>query len=207
MHQGVSKLAEALHIDDGAIEVLDNLMQRYSEPWRYYHNQDHLFDMTNFLIDNKDHITNMRTVLWSAIGHDAVYIAQEPNGVNEDLSAQLTELMLQPYLAPADIKTIVRYIRSTADHECDGSDTDQALFLDSDMKILGASKEEFDEYERNIAREYQKRYTKLEYRTGRLAVLKYFQLQDSLFISDIARDQFEEKARQNISRSIDKLKN
>lgn len=192
--------------EDDVRNISDQLRARYDEPWRHYHTNKHLDDVIDYLLDNRERLNNPRIALWAALGHDAIYFSQMPSGVNEELSAQLIEKLLQPYLPQQEVGEVGRYIRATANHDCDRSDLDLALFLDADMKILGASELEFDEYSENIAKEY-KNYNPEEYRIGRLAVLRSFEAKDRLFISDVAHDQFEKKAKENIARSIKLLNN
>lgn len=184
------------------------LLTRYTEPWRKHHNLDHLVYMAEFLDENSESLQRPTEVFIAVIGHDAMYVPSlyQPGiqpGINEALSGILTQEQYAPFLGQATLQKINRNILSIIDHAYGGSDTDQAFILDADMGILGSSPEVFDEYDANI----QKEFNFIEpsaYRAARLAVLKTFASSESLFITDAARLQFGNRAKENLERTIAK---
>jgi predicted metal-dependent HD superfamily phosphohydrolase len=183
-------------------EQVDAIFDRYSEPWRHYHVPKHLGDMLTYLVENAVSLKHPRTTIWAALGHDEIYVPQAPKGVNEELSAQLSEARLERYIPTEQIKKVGAYIRATATHEWDGEDTDLAFLLDADMKILGSSAADFDEYNANIAKEFSFVDTKSYYQ-GRTEVLKSFFFKPRLFITDTAYEEFELQAKANLERTLD----
>jgi predicted metal-dependent HD superfamily phosphohydrolase len=187
-----------------AQEFLIVIGERYSEPWRFYHTARHLGDVVGFLVENVAQLRNPRATLWAAFGHDEIYIPQAPVGVNEELSAQLSEARYVRRLPKKEIRLVGSYIRSTANHARDGEDKDLAFFLDADLKILGAPAEEFDEYDANIRSEYSFVPTEV-YKNARTHALKNFYDQNRLFVTDTAYELYELTAKSNLERKLDEL--
>ena len=207
--QSIENLREFIVLDDhGKKEtnsILDEIVLRYEEPWRSYHNIDHLSDMACFLLENVDDLQNPRATLWATLFHDGIYIAQSYPGANEEQSAQLLIDRLGSYLPEHELTLGAGYIRSTAGHECGGIDSDLALFLDADLKILGTDEERFEEFEAGIRKEYGFCDDEV-YKQGRISVLTGFLMRERIFISDVAYDQLEEQARKNLDRKVTELR-
>jgi predicted metal-dependent HD superfamily phosphohydrolase len=186
-----------------AERIVQSVVDRYSEPWRSYHTVRHLGDVIEFLVENVQLLRDPRITLWAALGHDEVYVPQAPAGVNEELSARLSEARLQKVL-PLRAALVGSYIRRTAGHDGAGDDTDLALLLDADLKILGAPETEFDEYDANIAKEFS--FVPPEfYAPARAKILRSFCDQPRIYVTDIAFEQFEANARRNLERKIEEL--
>jgi predicted metal-dependent HD superfamily phosphohydrolase len=183
--------------------IVQSVVDRYSEPWRAYHTVRHLGDVIEFLVENVRLLRDPRATLWAALGHDEVYVPQAPAGVNEELSAQLSEARLQKAL-PQQAALVGSYIRRTAGHDGAGDDPDLALLLDADLKILGAPEAEFDEYDASIAKEFS--FVPPEfYAPARAKILRSFYEQPRIYVTAIAYEQFEENARRNLARKIEQL--
>lgn len=179
------------------------LTARYDEPWRYYHTNKHLVDVTRYLMRHVNELENPRVTLWAAIGHDSIYIPSLTSGQNEELSAQLTESMLQYDLPAKEVSQIGDYIRAT-EHHLPSDDNDLNLLHDADIKVFGASSEVFREYETNIRKEFSQ-YSDRDFAMGRKAVLRSFLDKPRIYTTDVAYGEFEEKARQNLKFSIARL--
>jgi len=187
-------------------QVASGLIDRYDEPWRAHHAVPHIGQMASFLLAHVDKLDNPRRAFWGVIGHDSVYIPQlyspslEP-GLNEELSAQLTQQNLEPYLPSTEVEQIVSDIRATADHRLGDGSQDRAYLLDADMSILGSVPDQFDKYDEGVMREFSF-VDKSAFYAARTTILKGFLEQSYLFITDAARELFEYQARKNIERKI-----
>jgi predicted metal-dependent HD superfamily phosphohydrolase len=97
-------------------------------------------------------------------------------------------------------------IIATAKHELAdtlaGTDrSDTAHFLDMDLAILGAPEHHFTRYEAQIRKEYA-HVSDTGFRTGRAAILCRFLARERLYFSEWGSNQFEDRARSNLKRSI-----
>jgi predicted metal-dependent HD superfamily phosphohydrolase len=76
--------------------------------------------------------------------------------------------------------------------------------VDIDLSILGAAPPRFDEYERQIRREYDW-VTPEAFAAGRISVLEGFLARPPIFTTEFFHGQFEQQARANLARSISRL--
>lgn len=158
-------------------EMFNDLVERYSQPHRFYHNLQHLLELFT-LADDASQIVSLtmdeKNALSLAIWfHDAVY---EPlKSDNEDLSNQLfEEYAKQNNLGPQLTKQVSLMILSTKDHlNQPPLDNLTSLFLDLDLAILGSSHERFMEYDGQISKEYRQVPPEM-YAQGRKAILTKF---------------------------------
>jgi predicted metal-dependent HD superfamily phosphohydrolase len=102
-------------------------------------------------------------------------------------------------------------IEATATHRVPdlgdpGANRDAALFLDMDLAILGAPPAAFDAYEEAVRREYAW-VDDAAWRTGRAAVLRTFLERPHVFHTPEFRERFEDRARENMARSLGRLAN
>ena len=187
-------------------DVLGDLRHRHAEPQRFYHDWSHVEALCSHLEAAGARVRNREAVLYAILFHDAVYDPRAKD--NERQSAALlcaADLPLDPAtrtLADAMILATEGHVMPDIAGD-DGSDI--AHFLDMDLGILGASEERFDIYEDQIRREY--RHVPDEaFRKGRAAVLESFAGRERLYFSEWGRDRFEERARRNLARSLERLR-
>lgn len=138
------------------------LSVQYAEPWRFYHNKNHLVDLftklgavrMNAETETKALIThNLAALTYAVFFHDAVYHPHQAD--NEEKSAdQWLTFATATALAPLTIEQVRRLILATKNHRQNVDDPLTALFLDLDLSILGSSPELFAAYDHSIAQEY-----------------------------------------------------
>ena len=89
-------------------------------------------------------------------------------------------------------------------HEAVPRGVDAEILVDVDLSILGASRERFDEYERQVREEYAW-VPDFLYRRERGKILKDFLARPRIFSTALFRSRYEEQARSNIGRSLERL--
>ena len=190
-----------------ARHIAGSLAERYQEPWRRHHTVSHLGDVVGFLLENIADLKNPRATLWTAIGHDSIYIPQLEvgnSGLNEELSARVTETPLAgrlPNEPDEEARQVGSHIRASATHKWDGEDTDLAYFLDGDLKILGAVPDEFEAYDEHIREEFWF-VEQTIYDAERKRILRGLYDRERLFITDVAHRLFEEQAKTNLENRL-----
>ncbi len=201
-------VATDTNIDVGTMGVLaESLLDRYqTEPWRYYHTELHIAEMTSFLLDRTDRLSDQSSVLIATLGHDAIYIPQLGGGNNESLSAQLTVDLFKEDLPIEKLEKVSKYILATASHEWDGVDADMGYFLDADMSILAAEPAAFDEYDEKIRLEFSFVPTEV-FCEKRGEFLRAWSSDDKIIFSmpDV-RDELEDRAKENLARKLEEYK-
>jgi predicted metal-dependent HD superfamily phosphohydrolase len=189
-------------LTDPGFHCYAQVIAAYHEPWRHYHNIEHIHDCLN-LIKLVPSGTPDRPAIKSAIWfHDVIY---DPKGKgNEVRSANVASESLCAMGAKRD------FIAATVLLIADTTHTDPVewelgrYMVDIDLAILGAAGERFDGYERAIRQEYA-HVSDAAFRDGRVKVLRRFLDRASIYMTDVFRTQFEVAARENLERSIGRL--
>lgn len=196
-------LLEAHRIDpDQHFSILDDLLTRYTEPHRAYHNLSHLANMFGALSSiSEDQKVGRDGALDFAIWfHDAVYDPTRAD--NEAQSAGLAQESLERLGAePALIQRVTQIILATQNHQA--NDPDTALFLDADLAILGAEPKTYRAYARAIRQEYAWVPEAL-FRERRAQVLQKFLSRERIYQTE-AFAHLEPTARKNLRRELEAL--
>ncbi len=180
-------------------EIYNNLIIKYSEKHRKYHNLNHIeyclshFDRVKHLLENEDLV---EIAIWY---HDIIY--ETSSKTNEEDSAILANDDLTGLgLKDSYVDKVYEMIIATK-HDVVVSDKDTKYLIDIDLAILGADKEVFLEYEKNIRKEY-KWVPFFMYKKKRFEVLSSFLDKKFIYNTDSFREKFELKARANLNSSL-----
>jgi predicted metal-dependent HD superfamily phosphohydrolase len=183
-----------------AAALSEDLLARWNEPHRHYHDARHLVAMLSIvdahagLADDPNHV---RLAVWF---HDAVYDPRA--GDNEEASAALAARELARL--GIDAAEVVRLVRLTATHDPQPGDRDGALLADADLSILAAESDEYNAYAAAVRREYH-HVPDDEFRAGRAGVLRTFLDRPTLYRVLPARAALTDRARSNIRRELGRL--
>lgn len=133
--------------------------------------------------------------------HDAVYNVSRKD--NEEKSAVLTGKKLPETGYPDEKTKLVKvFILATRDHALpENAPPDLAFFLDFDLAVLGGEWEAYETYAQNIRREYRI-YPDLLYRPGRRKALEHFLERPFIFHTEVFREKYEQRTRENVRREI-----
>lgn len=181
----------------------EDLASRYAEPHRAYHTLDHIahcldeFEAARTLAREPSAV---ELALWY---HDAVYDPRAKD--NEEKSAALAVDVVRGSGHPDALGRRVAEMILASTHRAASDDPDTRLFTDIDLSILGRPEAVFDEYERQVRREYAW-VPEPMFRAGRSAILSSFLERPSLYLTDFFRGKCEKAARANLERSIARLR-
>jgi predicted metal-dependent HD superfamily phosphohydrolase len=182
-----------------------DLLGRWTEPHRAYHNATHLTAVLS-IVDKWGPATGAGQipVALSAWFHDAVYDPRRTD--NEEASARLAERVLAALGLPSDLTDeVCRLVRLTAGHDPPPGDRNGALLSDADLAILAAEPDRYDRYAVAIRREYA-HVPGEAYRAGRAAVLDRLSGLPALFRVVPPRTEWEARARANLGRELSRLR-
>ncbi|MDQ3800601.1 MAG: hypothetical protein M3384_14225 [Acidobacteriota bacterium] len=201
---GWRALAGEFSLDEKAAdEVLDFLLERYSEKHRYYHNLNHVKALLVSAEDLSENISDYDCVRLTIWFHDAIYDPQRKD--NEIESAELAVERLSRLGLPKDkVQKVERMILATERHVAKGLDDDGKLFLDLDLSILGADERNYREYSRAVRLEYS-HVPEALYRESRKKILENFARREFIYFTGEMRSRFEAAARLNIENEIKEL--
>ena len=180
-----------------------DLVSRYSEPQRYYHNLRHLgeclaeFDLARQLAEDPGAV---ELAIWF---HDAVY---DPHAAdNEERSAELAKQSITQAGGGVELgRAVAALVQATKTHD-PGLHPDAPLLVDVDLSILGQPKERFQEYETQIRREYEW-VPVTTFASKRAEILENFLARESIYTTEYFFAKYEQRARQNLQDSIRALR-
>lgn len=176
--------------------LLDDLLRRYGEPHRSYHNLFHIEWLFSAL---EPHPIAEQAALELAVWfHDAVY--DTTRDTNEEESAELARRTLEPF-DPELAHRVSDMVLATKTHHSDDPATQ--LLLDADLSILGAESAVYQRYSRAIRQEYAWLPPEA-YRAGRLRVLRSFLSRPRIYVTQ-AFGGLEEAARANLRGEVEWL--
>lgn len=200
----------------GTAELGQELVARWGEPHRRYHDRTHLLeviDAIEMLIGRRNEDGEppaglgavlpavqgaevRRTVLLAAWFHDAVHTGAA--GSDEKASARLaSERLTGAGLPKTDVEEVARLVRLTENHAPKPGDTAGALLCDADLAVLGRPALQYRRYLQAVRAEYQ-HVPEDAFIAGRAAVVRQLLESDPLFSTPQGRALWESSARDNL---------
>jgi predicted metal-dependent HD superfamily phosphohydrolase len=176
-----------------------DLLRRWVEPWRRYHDAEHLAEVLAALDDLAAPVpAPIRLAAWF---HDAIYDPRADD--NEERSALLAVSTL-PAIGVADrtVAEVVRLVRLTATHDPTPDDPAGELLCDADLAILGSSPARYQRYVTDVRREYA-HVPDDDFRAARTRILRGFQQRPTIYRTAAGRSRWESAARRNLSAELD----
>jgi len=175
------------------------LVDAYTEPHRAYHTAQHISDCLALLNECASlavRPSECECALWF---HDAVYDPMSKH--NEERSADWAGRFLAGAgVATEAIARIQQHVLATRHAEAP-SDADSQLVVDIDLAILGASRSRYQEFEKQVRREFRWVPGPL-YRRGRAEILRSFLDRATIYSHPEIRERFEAAARENLSSAL-----
>jgi predicted metal-dependent HD superfamily phosphohydrolase len=179
------------------------LQAHYTEAHRAYHNLGHVLDCLEQFetVRHLAHDTNaVEMAIWY---HDVIYDPRAKD--NEERSASVAAKVIEEIGWSKSFKeTVTQLILATKKHDITQA-RDADVLADVDLSILGREPRQFDEYERQIRREYDW-VSEEDFAAGRTAVLEGFLARPVIFTTESFRERYEWQARENLKRSIQTLR-
>ena len=195
------RACESLGISNGERER-SRLLRAWSSLGRHYHTVRHL---ESCLLELDDASTLARSAaevelaLWF---HDAIYRTHRND--NESRSADWAVRFLTEHGAAADVVSNIRdFVMATA-HAAVTLNGDAALVVDIDLSILGKPPAVYDEFERNVRKEYWW-VPRTRFANARCGILRSFLDRPSIYHWPHVRERYEASARVNLARAIHAL--
>jgi predicted metal-dependent HD superfamily phosphohydrolase len=174
-----------------------DLLRRWTEPHRRYHNTTHLRAVLSIVDTHEDEADDPRSVRLAAWFHDAVYDPRR--GDNEAASAALAAQTL-PILGVDPTET-VRLVLLTATHDPPPGDHNGALLCDADLAVLASADEAYALYSAAIRDEYA-HVPDAEFRRGRAGILRRLLERPHVYRT---RPEWEDRARANLRGELSDL--
>ncbi len=184
--------------------LLDGVFARHREPHRRYHTLTHLMWVLrhiSLLLAAGEPTTDLAAVQLAALWHDTVYDPRaSDNEARSALLARSAAVDLGWSLPRQEL--VERLVIATAGHR--PTDADEAILVDADLAILGASAQEYSAYVTGVRYEFA-HVSDDAWRSGRTAVLHGFIARPHLFTTVTMRTEREARARANIAAELASL--
>lgn len=183
--------------------VWEEVQARYREPHRAYHTLQHLEECFAWFEQVRPLAHHAGDVAFALFYHDVIYDTHASD--NEELSAELATAVLNDYVSgDSEPERIASLILATR-HDAVPVSGDAKLLTDIDLSILGAAPARFDEYERQVRKEYEW-VEKGAFREGRSRILAQFLARPAIYNCYFFHERLETSARSNLERSLARLK-
>lgn len=178
----------------GRARLGEELMARWSEPHRHYHDVGHLSDALAALDFLGPASRSEEIALWF---HDAVHTSSP--GHDEQLSAMLAAQELAAVgIEAAEVSEVVRLVLVTIDHSPAAGDGAGARVSDADLAILGTGPDRYRASVQALRREAAG-MDEATWRTARRAALAAFAATRPLFHTPRGHSTWEGPARANLA--------
>lgn len=180
---------------------LTDLIQRYAEPHRAYHNLAHIQHALQVLQTVRHLAHNFPAVQLALWFHDAIYDPTRPD--NEEQSALLAgQWLTQLGAEPTLVQTVHQLVLVTKTHLPETND--EKIMVDVDLAILGASPDDYIRYAQAIRQEYHW-VPEPAYTSGRAQVLQRFLARPVIFHTPPLFEKYEAQARLNLHQELTQL--
>ena len=194
-------LIKRLQIDKNLGEsIFANLIKAYSSTARHYHNLHHLQHILDSLTEVREQIVNFPALQLCAWFHDYIY---DPQAIDNEMeSAIAAEKILSTLRINFDtVRLVQQIILSTRKHEPFLEETDNLIFLDVDLSILGTSYDKYLAYSQAIRQEYS-HLSDRDYQEERKRILTQFLARERIYYTDYFDRRLESTARKNLQTEI-----
>lgn len=184
------------------IEMYDDLLSKYNQKHRHYHNSNHIRAALKHLDDAKDIASDYNAVEIALWFHDGIY--KVFSSTNELDSANWATTFLENNGMVAIFKDKVHTLIMATLHDAAPTDSDEKLIVDIDLSILGSTPSTYLLFEGWIRKEYKLVPSPI-YKKKRKEVLTGFLNRKRIYSHDFFYDKLEHQARENITQAIIKL--
>lgn len=180
----------------------DEVLTRWNEPHRRYHDESHLEDVLLSL--DQISIRGERLApesLLAAWFHDVIYTGA--GGADEHHSAQYAIEALSRFDFSRKLVEGVGelIVATTPNFVTSAMPAALAHLLDADLSIFGASEQRYQRYSDAVRQEYA-HVPEAQFREGRASILNAYLDNDQIYRSVAGRELWEQRARSNLAREI-----
>lgn len=190
--------------------VGEDLIERWSEPDRHFHNLRHLAAVLHRVDELAEETHEPDLVRLAAWYHGAVFDADRKiayasrGGEQTTLSAELARKQLTDLgVSDAGAERVGHLVDTLARHKPDPGDFDSAVLNDADLAMLADEPQRYKEYVKAVRAEYS--HIPLgDYLEARIKVLSKLLQRPTLYASPLGTA-WEEPARQNVDAELQRL--
>jgi predicted metal-dependent HD superfamily phosphohydrolase len=174
--------------------VFNLLCDKYQEPWRSYHNLDHIQNCLNYFDACKAHAQFADALEFAIWFHDCIYEvgAGDNEARSRDWFLEQTDGFLQ-----FELRTVAAKLIMATSHHSTPETSDGRLLADIDLTSFGLPWHEYLEDSQAVQTE-QMRNNNSDSDAGKIKFLESLSAKGSIYYSSYYLDHYEEKAKNNI---------
>ena len=184
-----------------ARHVYADLLSHYGEAQRRYHTIDHILHCLRHVDRIPDSYENKDAVELAIWFHDAIYEIGDPT--NERRSEQWFQAQSLGDLPAALVEQVARLIIAT-EHREPPTQTDAGYVVDIDLSSFGRPYLEFVA-DSQLVRDESTHLDDKQFFVGQREFLKSLMRRGRVFHTDLFNELLEERARENIKRTLDDI--
>lgn len=183
----------------GGTPAPTDLVTRYREPHRRYHDLHHVTQVVRDarLLAGDRSGRDLALVTLAALAHDVVYDGR-PGEDERRSAAWARERLAAAGVPAADVDRVEGLVLATLTHEVPDGDGLAAVLLDADLAVLGGGPDAYERYRTAVRAEYA-HVDDDAWRVGRAAVLRSLLDRDPLYRTGAARARWAAAARRNLA--------
>jgi predicted metal-dependent HD superfamily phosphohydrolase len=183
------------------------LVLRYSETHRAYHDLNHVLDCLNVFDQAKQYIPTQhhRCIQTALFYHDVVYDPERKD--NETRSGELARRhLVELGWSEGGIQTVIDSIQAT-EHKGGVLEEAAKWVVDIDLSSLASRPALFDQNTKNIRLEYERaqNFTPDKWQKGRIAFAKGMLARERIFYTEPLHKMYEQRARGNLQTTVAQL--
>ena len=199
-------LMESLAVDqEEARRVFADLVSRYTEKGRYYHNLGHVKELLDTVDELEALATDFTTIRLAVWFHDAIYDPRAKD--NEVKSAQYARKTLQALgLSPEVVDRVSDLILATITHQAPDGDINTQILLDADLAPLGSPETVFKQQSLALRKEFAW-LSEEEFQANRARLLTGFLERERIYQTDQLFKSLESQARHNLAKALNRTNN
>jgi predicted metal-dependent HD superfamily phosphohydrolase len=201
LHHSWSRAWKGIGASANGEHIYSALVEKHNEPHRKYHTLQHLAEcLSHFetVMTLPTHGAEVEFALWF---HDAIYDVKSSG--SEERSADWAKAASIESGVALEVAERIHSLVMVTKHTGVPVGIDEQVLVDIDLAILGASKERFAEYERQIRKEYADVPNWL-FKRKRRAILRSFLDRPRIYNTSHFQAALEESARANLLLAIGK---
>ncbi len=184
-------------------DIFSKIEKNYSSKKRAYHTTKHIEALLKVISEFSDKISELDSIKFAVWFHDVIYKAWRKD--NEEKSSDLAISSLKKLgVDKIKIEKTSKLILLTKSHDSSLDDFDEKIFIDADLSILGVDNNTYEQYSKNIRKEYFFVPENI-YKKGRIAVINSFLQKESIYKTDEMIAKFESSARINLEKELNFL--
>ncbi|WP_404289285.1 DUF4031 domain-containing protein [Glutamicibacter arilaitensis] len=188
----------------GQRALAEDLLLRWSQEHRHYHDRVHLLSVLeslDWLCGTQIEAQERQILELAAWFHDAVY---EGTTEDERKSADLAAISLQGLISDKALTKVQQLILLTIEHRPAEGDLLGELLSDADLEVLARPAKAYQRYAKAVRDEYD-HVPAADFARGRAGILQELLLKDRLYCTVPAQERWESQARANLEAELHQL--